>query len=86
MEGEAEQGPGGTSTSTEQEERKGDQSDGNQKNLHGPRPVTFGFVMRQNASPVFRRTRQDRALRRRGPMTYQVCFARVCEPRHYPCR
>ena len=51
--------------STEQEERKGDQSDGNQKNLHGPRPVTLGFVLRQNAIPVFRRNKA-------GPRTAQA--------------
>ena len=47
--------------STEEEERKRDQSDRNQKNLHGLGPVTLGLVLRQNASPVFRRIRQDRA-------------------------
>jgi hypothetical protein len=40
--------------STKEEERKRDQSDGNQKNLYGMRPVMSGFVLRQNASPVFR--------------------------------
>ena len=40
--------------STKEEERKRDQSDGNQKNPYSVRPVTFAFVLGQNASPVFR--------------------------------